>query len=486
MNKKSHWPLTSMSVLVSFLNLWLPFLMVRVLPVEQIGIHRVFFFYIQSIPSFSLSSGFINGIYYWGGRGLEGRARLQSAGALLLWLSFVFSILLLIFQKPFAAWLGFDFSVSILFILACVPQIMSLFYESSEIATGHIWRGAGFSAIFEFTRAFVLLFFLYWKRDIVWILIAHTTLMWLKLFVGILLGSKRNLFRFWPDKLQIRSVLQYAGPVSWAAVFDQLVSFPDRYILTALISKADFAFYSVGCLSLPPLMMFEMAVNKVLIPELSEAFSLSQFDRVAQLYREAVRELMLFLLPASVGLIVFSEPIMELLFTRTYVGAQSYLKIYAITYLLIAIPFDAVFRATGDSRWILRTQIAFGIISLLLVWASTLGFGATGTLWATVGCQGLLRLYSLREMKKRIPRSWSQLIPWNEIGLFTAVVVVLSVLSIFARRFFNQPLTWFFVCGSLFAISYLICMSYFEQFMFLSHLKKLKLKERFLKCAGYQ
>jgi O-antigen/teichoic acid export membrane protein len=454
--------------------------MVRVLPVEQIGIHRVFFFYIQSIPSFSLSSGFINGIYYWGGRGADGRARLQSAGALLLWISFIFTIILFIFQKPFAAWLGFDFSVSLLFILACIPQIMNMFYESSEIATGHIWRGAGFSAFFEFTRAFVLLFFLFWKRDIVWILIAHTTLMWLKLFLGILLGRKRNLFRFLPEKSRISSVLHYAGPVSWAAVFDQLVSYPDRYILTALISKAEFAFYSVGCLSLSPLMMFEVAINKVLIPELSEAFSQLEYDRVAQLYREAVRELMLFLLPATMGLIVFSEPIMELLFTRTYVGAQSYLKIYALTYLLIAIPFDVVFRATGDSRWILRTQIMFGIISLLLVWICTLSFGATGTLWATVGCQALLRVYSLREMKKRIPRDWSQLIPWRDIRLFSTVVFILSILSLLVRRFFEQPLSWFLVCGSLFAISYLICMSYFEQFMFLNYFKKIRLKDRLL------
>src|SRR5262249_16641519 len=142
----------------------------------------------------------------------------------------------------------------------------------------------------------------------------------------------------------------------------------DQMVLSFRLNTAQFALYAMGCLSVPPLDIFEISVNRVLIPGLSRALSSQMYTRAADLFADSVSELYLYLLPSTVGLILFAQPIVTILFTERYASAASYLQFYALTYLFFALPFDAVARARADGGWILRTYILFSALSIGATW----------------------------------------------------------------------------------------------------------------------
>jgi len=461
--KKSHWPISLLASLVSLINIAFPVAMTRILPIEQIGIHRIFFFYLQAIPAFSLSLGFINGLSYWGGREREGRHQIKTAGAILLLLSLTVTLLLFIFQKILGMTLGLDENITFLFILSVVPTLLNIFYETAEISTGAIWRGAIFSAIAEFLRIMSMFAVLFIYRNLEAVILAHCVLSWLKIIIGFGLARKRGLSNLWPDWTWAPRLLTYAAPISWAGVFDQFVTYPDKFILTSLISKSDFATYSVGCLAIPPLHIFEQAVNRVLIPEMSHHISKKEVTQTIQAYREAMIELMLFLIPASVGLAVFAQPIIEILFTSKFSHSAEVLRLFAFSYLMMGIPHDVGLRAQGKSYWILKTQIIFSILSLSAAFLGTYFFGIFGTLTASMMCQLGMKIYGLKSFKKNISFQWTELLPLREWITFSLTALGLGGVALGLQVFFTSSKLWFVVSGVLFTIFYFLIIHWFNR-----------------------
>src|SRR5690606_5671788 len=204
----------------------------------------------------------------------------------------------------------------------------------------------------------------------------------LKVVVGYGFGHILGFVRFSLHLPTLKAVWRYAFPVSIAWMFGVFVHNADQFILSLHIDAAEFAFYAIGCLVIPPILIFEHSVTRVMIPQLSASFSQGEGEKAQALYRDAVKHLAFLLIPAVTGLIVFAEPIITLLFTDTYARASNYLELFALSYLFLMIPYDAVPRAKGQANWILRTFVVFSVISLALAYFLTHEFGPYGALAA--------------------------------------------------------------------------------------------------------
>jgi len=451
--KASHWPISILSSGSSLINMAMPLFLVRILAPEEVGLFKVFFLYVMFFPAFSMTSGIVNGLYYWAGRDARRDRAFQASSALLLVFGLVFSIAVF----GFRAWLptvrDFGSSQALAFAAAVFGAIAGTFFEEASIARGQVWRGAIFANGFELVRTATVLTVALITHDLAAVFWTHGALSVAKAVVGFAWGYREGIVRFGLEPLRsdaTREVLRYAFPVSLAWMFGIFTNYADQLILSTQLTSAAFALYAIGCLTVPPLTIFEFSVTRVLIPSLSKAFDQGDAALAARLYRKAVDELAWILIPAVVGLVVFAQPIIQLLFTDQYAEASKYLSWYALSYLALMIPYDSVARAQGNAKWILGNFTFFSILALGLCFGLTRLYGPMGALAGILISKAAMRAFALFAIRRHLQGFF----PLGSILKYAFVATALGVGCWAARPLFRSPVVWFLISGVAFTIAY--------------------------------
>ncbi len=469
---RSHWPISVLSTLSSAVNMLMPLVLVRLLEPDEIGRFKIFFLYLMIFPTFAFMTGVTNGLSYWAGHGDRGRRLIQVSGRVILGVSAVFLVACLGLQNFLEDYLGWGTSQTVLFSFALFGALASTFFEDSSIALGKVWQGALFSSGWELARTLAILLTAVLTRSIVAIFAAHTLVQLAKTALGYGLAEKSLLKGAVAVEAPVQKIMGYAFPVSLAYVFGVFVNYSDQVLVSSFLSPADFAFYAIGCLVVPPLTILEHSVTRVLIPELSAAFKSEQKSKAARLYLKSVEELSFLLIPAVVGMVVFAQPIILLLFTSKFAGAEQYLRVYAVGYLALIIPYDSIPRARGQSRWIFSNFLAFSVLSLGLCYALIRAFGPMGALVGGVAAKLLMRAYAILYIRADSGWAWESFLPVRPAIRSMVVALGLAVLCLIANNFFSSPMAWFFVMGSVFFVLYFVLMSAWGRAAFLSSPQK--------------
>jgi O-antigen/teichoic acid export membrane protein/glycosyltransferase involved in cell wall biosynthesis len=457
MNASSHWPISILATLAAFVNLLLPLVLVRLVTPAEVGMSKIFFLYLAIMPALSFTTGISNGLSYWAGQpGLRDRA-VRISGLLILLASFGFLVAGALFYPVLAHALGWGESVALLFALALFGTLAGTFFEDAAIASGKVWKGALFLSGFEMARTLVIVSVAAATRSLSAIFLAHATMVTIKAVTGYVMARREGLFAFGWDREAFTGVARYAMPVSLSWAIGIFVNYADQLLLSPLIPPDQFAFYAIGCLSVPPLTILEHSITRVLIPQMSRAFAVSS-DRAspeaARLYRDAVGELGFLVIPAVAGMIVFATPIMELLFTEAYSSAAGYLKFFALSYLALLIPYDSLARARGEARWILANHVVFSILTLAICGLLIVPFGAWGALAGLLVSRAAMRTYAIHYARSSTGWALGDFLPLRSLAEFAAVAAGLGLASLAVRPFFDSGLRWFLVCGSFFTVAY--------------------------------
>ena len=115
---------------------------------------------------------------------------------------------------------------------------------------------------------------------------------------------------------------------------------------------------------------------------------------------------------------IYSDPIIRILFTERYMPAVPFLRVYALYYLCFALPYDAVARALGDGKWILRTALLFALPSMGATWLIAGYWGAMGALITFLTVQFLIRIYSLGHQRRNFAVPYSKFIPFKVQSMY--------------------------------------------------------------------
>jgi O-antigen/teichoic acid export membrane protein/glycosyltransferase involved in cell wall biosynthesis len=451
---RSAWPLIALSTLASAVNIFLPIAMVRRLPQEEVGLFRILFLYLQFIPPLTLSSGLINGLYLWAGKTEDGPAALRATSTLITSLALGVTIILLLVTPFLPHLMGLDTTLMMLFSASAFGMIAGTFYEDIAIATGTVWRGSLFYASSEIIRTSLLLIVATITSSLHAVMTTHVVVSTIKTILGLILGSRSGLVRFEWDSVALTKVTRYALPISSASLFLIFMTSVDQYVLSTMIPTAAFAVYSVGRLSIPPLLILEQSVMRVLIPQLSRCFEKERWKEASYLFRDAVGLLGYLYIPSVIGLSLFAEPIIVLLFKEKYRVSAQYLQVYAFSYLVYMFPYDAVARATGRSKWIFYTFLSCGFFSIGAAFFLAWKFGPYGALAALFLTDILRRLVAFRHDMKITSWKFREFIP---VGALTRNLLIAGLMAWIChtlRPLFASEIRWFLGGGLLFALGF--------------------------------
>ena len=451
---RSHLPVTALTVVASLFNLFLPILLVRLFDPHDIGVYKLFFLYASVVPAFSFVPGLISGIAYWSGRGAEGRTAVSTSGWSMLFIaSFVCAVGVV--AAPFLSELtGWTETVTLLFVVYSASYLASGFFEEAAISAGRSWFGAGFFSSFELIKMLVVLGAAVEFETLDAVLVAYTAVSVLKLLLGYLGSVWLGLVTWDFSFAQLRAVARYSLPVGVAWMFGVFIEKSDQLVLSALIPPPEFALYALGCLAVPPLFAFEQSVARVLIPQLSSAFHQKNYRGAAFLYSQAVEQLAVVLVPAAVGMCVFAEPIVTILFGSSYRYAALYMQVFSLSYLALIVPGDSVARATGSSGWILKSFMGFSFVSLALSGVGAWLMGAMGALIGFLVSRFFMRLVCLKKSLEWGNWKISYTLPWRNLGLIFALAIGLGAAMLLLKPLFSSLVLWFLVGGPIFTFIY--------------------------------
>ncbi|MBY0517800.1 MAG: oligosaccharide flippase family protein [Bacteriovoracaceae bacterium] len=454
--KQGHWPIFLLSSTSSIGNLFLPLILVRVLTTQEVGLYKSFFIHLSILPFLLFVGGPLHSVYYWAGHEHDKQRQYFNAS----WtLTFFFSILIFIIGFPLRGYLESHFDMSPIYVVILLATgalwSSSSFFSELSIAKGRQALGSIYDTGFEVTKVLGIIYFAVTKKSLLHSIEFFAGLMLFKSVLSAWLNYYVHHVRLEWDKEYLLKVLKYSMPIALTALLGIFVEKYDLLLMSKQLNASEFAFYSLGCLVIPPLYLLEMSVQKILIPKLSKYYRDNNSEESSKAFRKAISDITLFIIPSTLGLIVFAEPIVEILLTAKYLHASIYLRIFALSYLLLALPHDSVARATGETKWILKMYLVVTPISLFLTYYAAGHAGALGALIASIAVKFIPKFFGLTMSKTVMKWRWRDLFPLKHLALYFSLAGSLSILSIFIHNIFPTQILWFLVCGSLFAIIYL-------------------------------
>ncbi len=459
-----HWPVFLISMTSAISNLFLPVVLVRILDPHDIGIYKIFFLYAQSITFLSLTGGPLYSVYYWIGKKEEALKYVEHAWILSFGLSTICAAIGLIFSPQLAKLISITETQTILLLLSAITAAPASFYGEFLIAKGRRINGSLFNSGFEILKGLVIISLVYFTRHIDAAFWGFTALFVIKLSLAISLGKKEKILQYKIDREKLKEVWKYCAPLSFAGALSFFLEKVDMILLSSQLNSVQFAFYSMGSLIIPPLYILEMSVQKVLIPALSTAYHAADRLSMVQHYRKAQSDIAYLMIPAVFGLLIFNRPIIEILFTDQYLESATYLKIFAFNYLAYIIPHDAIPRATGQTRWVLKMYLILTPLSILVVYLCAGHWGPKGALISSIVFFYIPKIPGLIFSSRITEHPISKLIAWRALGLFIVINLPLTMACYIARPYFATEKMWFLVISPFYAIIYLATVNIIKHY----------------------
>lgn len=452
----SHWPISICSFVSAIASLLIPILLVRVLSAEEVGFYKVFFLYMALSPVFIGITGLQNGLSYFSGDEQRWRQSFRLIGMLIFLIAGTIGTTLVTIPSLVEPLLSFDEIYIRLFGIAMMGNAIGGFFEDAVIARGRVWHGAIFQGLFDLVRITGMITAAVFIGSLLSVLAIYAFSCFLRGLIGLGLAIRSHYLGVTISGAELKNITSYSVPVSLAWIFGICVTHLDQLLLSKLISPEEFAVYTLGCLSVPPLLILERSVTRILIPELAESVSKGDEMKSSRLLSDAIDTLGFFIIPSTVLLMVYSEPLVRILFTHEYMQSAHFLSWFAISYLYLILPYDSFARARGDSQWILRTLILCALISVPICTGTTFMLGADGALLGLLLSGLLLRVLALRYIVKNASLPITQYVPLDRLIGYLGIALVLLVVVLITHELFASAEMWFFITAPLYYFMFVL------------------------------
>jgi O-antigen/teichoic acid export membrane protein len=253
----------------------------------------------------------------------------------------------------------------------------------------------------------------------------------------------------------LRRQLAYALPfgAAFALVIPQQQF--HNYLVSATVTAAAFAVYSVGCFQLPIVDMFYTPVSEILQLGLAEHDAKGDNAGALRLFREAVARLSFVFVPTMVLLGIAAPTLIRFLFTDRYLDAVPIFRLAILSIPMAALPLDGVMRARAQSRFMFRVSVLKLTLTIPLSWTGLQLFGPIGALGGWICAEETCRLILLHRAARLFQTSILGALP-RELWIQTLAAAIAAVPGAFALHMARGPLlVQLSTGGVVFAIAYL-------------------------------
>ncbi|HET7786299.1 MAG TPA: oligosaccharide flippase family protein [Myxococcales bacterium] len=217
----------------------------------------------------------------------------------------------------------------------------------------------------------------------------------------------------------LRRQLSYALP--FGAAFAMVI--PQQqfhsYLVSASVTAAAFAVYSVGCFQLPIIDMLYTPVSEILQLGIAEHDAQRDNAGALALFREAVARLSFVFVPTMAVLAITAPVLIRFLFTDRYLGAVPIFRLAIVSIPMAALPLDGVMRARAQNRFMFRVAALKLALTVPLVWLGLRLFGPIGALGGWICAEESCRMILLHRAARLFGTTIPAIMPrelWLQIA----------------------------------------------------------------------
>lgn len=229
------------------------------------------------------------------------------------------------------------------------------------------------------------------------------------------------------DKSYQSKILHFGGWVSVSNILAPFMTFSDRFILGAVLTVKDIAYYSVPYDVVYRLMIIPEAITSVMFPAISMAISSDQ-SRLKQLYQDFGLVLMLMTFIPVFVIVLFAPQLLNLWLGQEFANqSATVMQIIAIGIFLNAaarLPF-LVLQGSGRPDYVAKLQIIELpiTIALLIILSKQWGIVGAASSWSIRVFIDLVALYVLAMILSKDLKSVfiKEILMINFIALFLCV-----------------------------------------------------------------
>ena len=259
--------------------------------------------------------------------------------------------------------------------------------------------------------------------DVGWLLVVMCGLAMLKVgiavFYALLVARERGLGF---DGQLARMQLMYSLPFAIANGFLALRAQAGQWVVAANFPSSAFALISIASMVNLLGSLTRQPLGNALLPNISSMVGEGNFEGARKLISKAYLLLACMLLPAFGWMIATADELVELIYTREYLGAAPLMRIYSVGQIATVFGSGWLLSAFGLGR----LAATIGATSLLLsIVLSILGlqlFGLAGAVAGTVAGLVLWEWWGLIKIAKTLETSIAKLIPMEQTGKIALVV----------------------------------------------------------------
>jgi O-antigen/teichoic acid export membrane protein len=226
-----------------------------------------------------------------------------------------------------------------------------------------------------------------------------------------------------------REQLHFCMPWGLAAVFGMASRNLGNIVVVRMLGAASLAYYTIGLYGEPIVIAIRNSISAVLLPEMVRRGGISANERLA-IWRRATVVNCIMLLPISVLLARFAEPLVVFVFGAVYRPAALVLQIY--TLVIVRECFDLTLPLRSASRTlplVASTALGFSVnLVCLLVLVPKAGIAGAALALVAASASEALFLYGYVCRVERL--SAAELVPWGHIAKVAAAAVLAGAVTL--------------------------------------------------------
>jgi len=320
-----------------------------------------------------------------------------------------------------------------IFAIMLFCDVVCAFYPFLLIAEKRNRRLATVSVLFAVLRVVCLFFTIWFDKGLAFFLSLNVFLSIFRL--AFMIGDATMYFR---SKAVIFSVLlsklkeqiRYSFPLGISQILVTLNSYIDKNLTSIFYLPNKYAVYVNGAFEVPMVPIVSGSINSVLFPEFSGMYIKDNphaKDKIIYLWHQSILASAVLLLPVMFALFVFTDTIIELLFTRQYLESADIFRIYLLIIPTRLTYFGTPFNVAGKPRRL----VIYGAISLAMSVSAYLVvqsiFGFSYLALSVVAASYVTSLIILAEIGKIYGRKYSEVFPWKKIATLLIIGVSISL-----------------------------------------------------------
>jgi len=258
--------------------------------------------------------------------------------------------------------------------------------------------------------------------------------------LGLLLayiGRFHGWGRPWFKRPVFAGQFAYSAPFGVSSACYMLRGQADQWVAATLFSMHSFASFSIAAILGQVVNMFRASVVEAFMPSMSRLEAAGDARSMMDLNARANVMVARLLLPLLGFVFAFTEDVVSLVYTASYVDAATVMRVYIVGLTALIVELASVMQLLRQGMFSLATNIVVLAVSVPLSWSGGVHLGLAGAAAGSVSALYLDRTIVLRRIAAitGVPVRAQQ--HWGALGrhfLWTAVATMVA--SLVAHLFF--------------------------------------------------